>query len=72
MRELARIAREHAHDPDPTAGIRAAMLSLWLDLLHRQGTPLADGELAAVLEGDLALNTQGLLVWLAREQRRPG
>ena len=66
VRELARIARAHAQDPDPAAGIRAAMRALWLDLAHRHGCVLSDGEIEKVLEGDLELNTQGLMVWLKR------
>ena len=67
--EFARIARAHAHDTDPAASIRAAMLELWLDLLHRHGSPLKRGEIEAVLENDLTLNTQGLMVWLERLNR---
>ena len=66
VRELARIARAHARDPEPAAGIRAAMRDLWLDLVHRHGCALSDGEIETVLEGDLELNTQGLMVWLQR------
>ena len=69
VRELARIARQHAHAADPAAAIRAAMRTLWLELAHREGSTLADAELAAHLDGDLTLNTQGLLVWLARAPR---
>jgi len=71
VRELASIAQAHAHDADPAAGIRAEMRSLWLDLVHRHGSPLSDTEIEAVLENDLTLNTQGLLVWLERLSRRP-
>src|SRR5205814_3510374 len=71
VRELARIAQAHAHDADPAAGIRAEMRSLWLDLVHRHGSPLSDAEIEAVLENDLTLNTQGLMVWLERLGRRP-
>ena len=66
VRELARIARAHAQDPDPAAGIRAAMRELWLELVRRHGCALSDAEIDQVLEGDLALNTQGLMVWLER------
>jgi glyoxylase-like metal-dependent hydrolase (beta-lactamase superfamily II) len=69
VRELARMAREHAADADPAAGIRAAMLALWLDLARSHGSALADRDIEAILEGDLRLNTQGLLVWLERERR---
>lgn len=66
VRELARIAREHANDADPAAGIREAMRELWLDLVHQHGVALSDEEIEAVLENDLTLNTQGLIVWLER------
>jgi glyoxylase-like metal-dependent hydrolase (beta-lactamase superfamily II) len=64
--ELARMARAHAADPDPQRGIRAHMLALWRTLARRHGCRLSDGELEHVLAGDLTLNTQGLIAWLAR------
>lgn len=70
VREFARIAQLHAHDADPAGAIRAAMLELWLTLLHRHGSPRSDAEIEAVLEHDLTLNTQGLVVYLERLSRR--
>jgi glyoxylase-like metal-dependent hydrolase (beta-lactamase superfamily II) len=67
--ELARIARAHAADADPAAGIRADMRTLWLRLARRHGVSLPDAEIEHILAGDLKLNTQGLLVWLERERR---
>jgi len=64
--ELARIARAHAHDPDPPAGIRADMLALWRRLAREHGCRLSDDELEHALAGDLTLNTQGLIAWLTR------
>jgi glyoxylase-like metal-dependent hydrolase (beta-lactamase superfamily II) len=64
--ELARIARAHAGDPDPPAGIRADMLALWQRLARDHGCRLSDSELEHALAGDLTLNTQGLIAWLAR------
>jgi glyoxylase-like metal-dependent hydrolase (beta-lactamase superfamily II) len=64
--ELARIARAHANDPEPQAGIRADMLALWRTLARRHGCRLPDSELEHALDGDLTLNTQGLIAWLAR------
>src|SRR5215472_18459410 len=64
--ELARIARAHAHDPDPPAGIRADMLALWRRLAREHGCRLSDNELEHALAGDLTLNTQGLIAWLTR------
>src|SRR5215470_11274936 len=67
--ELARIARARRDDADPAAGIRADMLALWLRLARAHGLTQSDAEIGKILAGDLALNTQGLLVWLKREQR---
>ena len=64
--ELAAIARAHAHDPDPPAGIRADMLALWRRLAREHGCRLSDDELEHALAGDLTLNTQGLIAWLTR------
>lgn len=64
--ELARIARAHAADADPAAGIRADMLALWLGLARHHGVRLSDAEIEHALAGDLQLNTQGLIAWLAR------
>jgi glyoxylase-like metal-dependent hydrolase (beta-lactamase superfamily II) len=68
IEELARIARAHADDPDPTPGIRADMLALWLQLARREGSPLPDAALGQALAGDLTLNTQGLISWLERKR----
>ena len=68
--ELARIARAHADDADPTSGIRADMLALWLRLARREGSTLSVAELGEALAGDLSLNTQGLISWLERERTR--
>jgi glyoxylase-like metal-dependent hydrolase (beta-lactamase superfamily II) len=68
--ELARIARAHAGDPDPQAGIRADMLALWRRLAREHCCRLSDGELEHALAGDLTLNTQGLIAWLARSAAR--
>jgi glyoxylase-like metal-dependent hydrolase (beta-lactamase superfamily II) len=64
--ELARIARAHAGDPHPATGIRADMLALWRRLARAHGCRLPDSELEHALAGDLTLNTQGLMSWLAR------
>ena len=67
--ELARIARAHAADADPAAGIRADMLALWLKLARREGSRLPDAEIGHALASDLTLNTQGLMSWLERDSR---
>jgi glyoxylase-like metal-dependent hydrolase (beta-lactamase superfamily II) len=66
--ELARIARAHAADADPAAGIRADMLALWLKLARREGSRLSDAEIEHALASDLTLNTQGLMSWLERDR----
>jgi hypothetical protein len=42
------------------------MLALWLRLARAHGCALPDGQIEQALAGDLTLNTQGLLAWLAR------
>jgi glyoxylase-like metal-dependent hydrolase (beta-lactamase superfamily II) len=64
--ELARLARAHAGDADPAKGIRADMLALWNGLARRHGCRLSDSELEHAFDGDLTLNTQGLMAWLTR------
>ena len=68
--ELASIARAHAADADPTPGIRAEMLALWVRLARREGSTLSEAHLGEALSGDLTLNTQGLISWLGRERTR--
>jgi len=63
---LARSARAHAGGPDPATAIRADMLALWRRLARAHRCRLTDGELEHALAGDLTLNTQGLMSWLAR------
>ena len=64
--ELARIARAHAGSPDPAVGIRTDMLALWRGLARAHGIRLPDSELEHAFDGDLTLNTQGLMSWLVR------
>jgi hypothetical protein len=45
------------------------MFQLWLKLLQQQGSTLAEGDVAKLLESDLELNSQGLLIWFARQRR---
>ena len=69
IRELVRIAGQSASAPDPAAAIRAGMSGLWRGLAARHGCPLPEPQLLALLEGDLDLNTQGLIAWLDRRRR---
>jgi hypothetical protein len=45
------------------------MLQLWLKLLQQQGSTVAADDVAKLLETDLELNSQGLLLWFARQRR---
>ena len=66
IRELSRIARRHARAADRGGRIRADMLALWVALARREGSTLDEAQLERALEGDLELNTQGLIAWLDR------
>ncbi|MDE2050153.1 MAG: MBL fold metallo-hydrolase [Gammaproteobacteria bacterium] len=68
IRELTRIAEQSADAPDRPAAIRAGMGGLWRELAARHGCPLPPERLLALLEGDLELNTQGLIAWLDRRR----
>src|SRR5437763_11387688 len=67
--ELVSITERNADAPDRYDAIRAAMLSQWLGLAREHGVKLGDAEIAGLLQGDLDLNTQGLIVWLDRRKR---
>jgi glyoxylase-like metal-dependent hydrolase (beta-lactamase superfamily II) len=62
----ATIAHAHARDADPAAGIKADLKALWLSLVRDHGVRLSDAEVMQVVAGDLELNTQGLVAYLAR------
>ncbi len=68
IRELTRIAQRSAAAPDPAAAIRAGISGLWRELAIRHGCPLPPERVLALLEGDIGLNTQGLVVWLERRR----
>ncbi len=59
-------AQAHADAPDRAERIHADMGALWLALAREHGCTLPDAELVELLAGDLELNTQGLVAWLAR------
>ena len=67
---LADIARRHAAEPDPAPAIRADMRDLWVALAREHGVTLSDAALEQALDGDLTLNAQGLIAWLARTGTR--
>ena len=65
--DLARIAEQSAAAADPAAAIRAGLSELWRELARQHGCRLAPERVLAVLEGDLELNTLGLIAWLQRQ-----
>lgn len=69
IRELTRIAEQSADAADRAAAIRAGMSRLWRELAVRHGCPLPPERVLELLEGDLELNTQGLIAWLERRRR---
>jgi glyoxylase-like metal-dependent hydrolase (beta-lactamase superfamily II) len=69
IREFVRIVQHCEASPDAHNAIRAAMLELWLKLLQQQGSTMAADDVAKLLETDLELNSQGLLIWFARQRR---
>jgi len=69
IRELVRISRHHAGATDRHAAIRTEMRDLWLNLAHAHGSVLSDPEIEKVLQGDLDLNTLGLIAWLDRQKK---
>ena len=68
IRELTRIAERSAAAADRSAAIRAGMSGLWRELGERHGCGMAPEQMLALLEGDLELNTQGLIAWLDRRR----
>jgi glyoxylase-like metal-dependent hydrolase (beta-lactamase superfamily II) len=67
--EFVRIASRHAQAQDRYATIKADMLDLWLGLGAEHGITLGRAGIERLLQGDLDLNTQGLIVWLDRSKR---
>jgi glyoxylase-like metal-dependent hydrolase (beta-lactamase superfamily II) len=68
IRELTRIAEQSAAAADRAGAIRAGMSELWRELALRHGCRLPPDRPLAVLDGDLELNTQGLIAWLQRRR----
>lgn len=68
IREFTRIAVANAEAADQAAAIRAEMGELWRGLALRHGCTLPVERVLGLLEGDLELNTQGLIAWLARRR----
>jgi len=66
IRDHARIAQQSAAAPDRAAAIRSGLSDLWRELAARHGCRMTPERVLALLEGDLELNTLGLLAWLER------
>lgn len=67
--ELARIAKRHSLGQDRYAAIKADMLDLWLGLTREHRVALDRAGTERLLQGDLDLNTQGLIAWSDRAKR---
>lgn len=68
VRDFARIALEHAQEPDRAAAIATAMRKLWRDLARAHGCDLTDERFEEILGKDVDLNVQGLVAWLQRRE----
>lgn len=69
VRELERIARELKAAPDRGREILNAVWALWRERALRHGCPVSPRRLRELLDGDLELNTQGLIHWLDTRAR---
>jgi glyoxylase-like metal-dependent hydrolase (beta-lactamase superfamily II) len=72
IREFVAIAERHVEAPERYQAIRADMRALWLRLARAHGCTQPDAEIERLLEGDLDLNTQGLIVWIDRRLKTAG
>ena len=68
--EYVRIARSHAALDAESArqAIRTDLAAFLRDEVRRHGCRLSGAEVDGLLENDVALNTDGLLVWLSRRK----
>ena len=62
----AALAKGHADDSNRTVGIQQGMFDHFLERLQAHGFTGGPDRAHAVLDFDVALNTKGLEVWLAR------
>lgn len=65
----AKLAREHASAAERHEHLKQALLDYTLDSLKRHGCRLEAAACRELLEMDMELNTQGLEVWLDRQQK---
>lgn len=66
VRNLAQLALAHAGSPDAATAIRAGLRQAWLVLVREHGCRLDEAQVDGLLGGDLDLNVDGVLAWLAR------
>jgi glyoxylase-like metal-dependent hydrolase (beta-lactamase superfamily II) len=65
---MVTIARTHARDPDRHARIAADLAELYTSRAQAHGCAMDAGQVRALLEMDIELNTQGLEVWLDKQK----
>jgi glyoxylase-like metal-dependent hydrolase (beta-lactamase superfamily II) len=70
IREFAGFATRRSAESDPYTAIRGDMLQLWLRLARQHGCTQSDAQIEHLLGNDLDLNTQGLIVWAARQRKK--
>ena len=63
-----RMAREHEHDDNRSAALRASLLDYYEQRLSEHGYSGDRDLIQSVLGVDVDLNAQGLEVWLHREK----
>lgn len=63
------LGRAVADRPDRDAALREGLAAIYLERLRRLGSPVAEPDALALLETDIALNAQGMAVWLDRPAR---
>jgi glyoxylase-like metal-dependent hydrolase (beta-lactamase superfamily II) len=71
VRHLAALALAQADSPDAALAIRDGLRAAWLAQLHEHGCPMGEAQVDALLRGDLDLNVDGVLAWLARRRPAP-
>jgi len=69
VRHLAQLAIAHAGSPEVAPAIRTGLREAWLAQVREHGCRMGEAQVDALLRGDLDLNVDGVLAWLAR--RRP-
>jgi glyoxylase-like metal-dependent hydrolase (beta-lactamase superfamily II) len=68
VRKLEEIARRRQDSPQRTADIESDMREWLMEACRAHGVTFSDERLAALLQPDVELNTQGVEYWLDHEQ----